>query len=149
MKPTLYVMCGISGSGKSYYAADLAELEPDTEIVSTDAIREELFGDASVQKDGDKVFAIAYDRTRKFLEEGKNVVFDAMSLRPRDRFSLISQFDKMAHMFCMVTGNDSARALENQRKRDRQVPDEVVLAQAKRFKMPTIEEGWEEIWMVG
>ena len=148
MRPALYVMCGISGSGKSYCAEHIKATIPNTVVVSTDAIREDLFGSASIQKDGDKVFKIAYDCTRVLLEEGKNVVFDAMSLRPRDRYTLISQFDTMAHMICVVTGNDCARAIRNQAKRDRRVPDEVVLAQSKRFKMPTIEEGWETIWTI-
>lgn len=148
MRPFLYVMCGISGSGKSYGAERIKETIADAEIVSTDAIREELFGSASVQKDGDKVFKIAYDRIRKLLEEGNTVIFDAMNLRSRDRFTLISQFDTMAHMICVVTGNDCARAIRNQAKRDRRVPDEVILAQSKRFTMPQIEEGWETIWTI-
>ena len=75
MRPTLYVMCGISGSGKSTYAKTLKMSIPNTEIVSTDEIREELFGSASVQKEPKKVFQIAYDWTRRLLEQRKNVVF--------------------------------------------------------------------------
>lgn len=145
MKPKLMVMCGVSGSGKSTWAAAYKAADPDTVIVSTDEIREELFGDCRVQKDGDKVFQIAYERAGNYLKAHRDVIFDAMSLKPKDRLTLLMLFDSIAKMICVVTGNDCARALENQRKRDRQVPDEVVRAQCKRFVMPTKEEGWDEI----
>ena len=145
MKPKLYVMCGISGSGKSTWAHEYVEEDPWAVIVSTDSIREELFGDCRIQKDGNKVFQIAYDRIRVLLTEGKDVVFDAMNLLPGDRLTLLMQFDSMAEMICVVTGNDCARALENQYKRDRQVPEDVVCAQSKRYIRPKKDEGWDEI----
>ena len=143
--PTLYCMCGISGSGKSTWAAQYKQTHPDIVIISTDAIREDLFGDCRIQKEGDKVFQIAYDCIRVCLEEGVDVIFDAMSLKLKDRHSLLTQFGSMADMICVVTGADSARAIENQYKRDRHVPEEVVLAQSKRFVEPNINEGWKEI----
>lgn len=145
MKPLLIVMCGISGSGKSTWAQQWARFHTNTTVVSTDRIRKYLFGSESVQKDGDKVFKLAYNLIWDELHKKRNVVFDAMSLLKRDRLTLIEKFGEMADMCCVVTGNDYARACENQRKRDRQVPDEVVLAQSKRFQMPTIDEGWKEI----
>lgn len=146
MSSILYCMCGISGSGKSTWAANYKSKFPHAQIVSTDAIREELFGDCRVQKDGDKIFQIAYSRIKNYLEEDEStIIFDAMSLKVKDRTTLISKFGSKAYMVCVVTGNDSVRAIENQYKRDRQVPEEVVLAQAKRFTKPTYEEGWNEI----
>lgn len=43
-KPTIWIMCGLSGSGKSTIAAQIANENPNTIIVSSDAIREELTG---------------------------------------------------------------------------------------------------------
>lgn len=37
-KPTLWVMCGLSGSGKSTVATQIAENNENTVIVSSDAI---------------------------------------------------------------------------------------------------------------
>lgn len=147
--PTLYCMCGISGSGKSTWAAQHKQAYPDTIIVSTDEIREELFGSASIQAEPEKVFSIAYGRIEAYLLEGKDVVFDAMSLVRKYRLTLVHKYSKIARMVCVVTGADSARAIENQRKRDRQVPDEIVLAQSERFVKPNLGEGWKEIIYVG
>lgn len=43
-KPILYVMVGLSGSGKSSIAKEIVKISENTIIVSSDAIREELTG---------------------------------------------------------------------------------------------------------
>lgn len=43
-KPTLRVMVGLSGSGKSSVAKEIAENNSNTIIVSSDNIREDLTG---------------------------------------------------------------------------------------------------------
>ena len=43
-KPKLMLLVGLRGSGKSTIAQKLAEENPNTVIVSSDAIREELTG---------------------------------------------------------------------------------------------------------
>ena len=66
----LIMMCGPSYSGKSTLAKEYAEKYNAT-IVATDDIREELFGSADVQKDHDKVFALAYVRIGSLLAARK------------------------------------------------------------------------------
>lgn len=56
MKPKLFIMCGLSGSGKSTIAKDLA-IKHNAEIVSSDAIREELFGSCQDQSDKKRMYA--------------------------------------------------------------------------------------------
>ena len=51
----LVILCGLPGSGKSYYAEQLCSTcsfleDTDTVIHSSDAIRKELFGDAGSQE---------------------------------------------------------------------------------------------------
>ena len=72
-KPKLYIMTGLSGSGKSTIAQKLAEENPNTVIVSSDAIREELTGKVEDQTENEEVFKIFHNRIRKNLENKKNV----------------------------------------------------------------------------
>ena len=51
-------MTGLSGSGKSTIAQKLAEENPNTVIVSSDAIREELTGNYEDQEHNEEVFKI-------------------------------------------------------------------------------------------
>ena len=49
-KPTLWIMCGLNGSGKSTFATQIFNENPNTVIVSSDAIREELTGNYEDQE---------------------------------------------------------------------------------------------------
>ena len=80
----LIIMCGIPASGKSTVAKLF-----NSNIVSTDSIREELYGDESIQGNGVEVFRLAYSRIRNYLSLGENVVFDATNIRKRDRKTVI------------------------------------------------------------
>ena len=68
----LTMMIGIPGSGKSTYAKELPGV-----YVSPDAIREELYGDISVQGNSAEVFGLVESRIREALKTGCDVVYDA------------------------------------------------------------------------
>lgn len=57
-KPIMWVLVGLSGSGKSTIATQIANENPNTVIVSSDAIREELTGDYEDQQHNEEVFKI-------------------------------------------------------------------------------------------
>ena len=78
----LIVMCGAPGSGKSTVAEAVAE-DFGFVIVCPDDIREELFGDASDQSQGWRVFQIAYERMRDGLltDDVSGVIFDATNCK--------------------------------------------------------------------
>ena len=57
-KPTMWVLVGLSGSDKSTIATQIANENPNTVIVSSDAIREELTGNYEDQEHNEEVFKI-------------------------------------------------------------------------------------------
>lgn len=71
-----HVMVGAPGSGKSTAASALAEMF-DSVVVSTDAIRGELWGDESVQGDWVELSREVERRVRCAAAGGRNVVLDA------------------------------------------------------------------------
>ena len=80
--PKLYVMCGISGSGKSTYAKSIqSSAQNRTIIISTDELRAMLYGDASDQTDPELIFNMAYSMIQMLLERNYDVIFDAMNLK--------------------------------------------------------------------
>ena len=79
-KPTLWITCGLSGSGKSTIATQIANENPSTVIVSSDAICEALTGHYEDQEHNEEAFKIFHDRIRKNLENKKNVIADATNL---------------------------------------------------------------------
>lgn len=79
-QPTLTVLCGMPGSGKSTWAADYAALV-DCRVISCDAVR--------AGEDPAHVFNAAHARARALLGQGTSVVFDACSLQPQARARLL------------------------------------------------------------
>ena len=93
-KPSLFVLIGVSGSGKSTFAK--AGL-PLAYTVSTDAIRAAMLGDESIQTYGAEVFRRAYDSAHMWLKLGYNVIFDATNTTARGRQRLL---DNVADIDC-------------------------------------------------
>lgn len=144
----LCIMTGIPGSGKSTYAENLAK-EKSAVIVSTDAIREELFGTASYQKHGDRVFEIAEARIKDFLEHNKSVIFDAMNLKPAWRRELIEKYGKYVDLKMSVAFEiPAAECVNRQKARERQVPPEIIYKKEKEYVRPTAQEGFDIITIV-
>lgn len=87
-KPKLFVLVGLSGSGKSTFAQELAK-EENTIIVSSDAIREEVFNNYEDQEHNSEVFQIYHKRIRKALENKQNVIADATNLTMKSRRAIL------------------------------------------------------------
>ena len=144
--PKLYVMCGISGSGKSTYAKSIqSSARNRTIIISTDELRAMLYGNASDQTDPELIFNMAYAMIQMLLERDYNVIFDAMNLKARARKGLINQFRGIATMECVVCNVSAEEACHRQTLRERHVPEDIVFAQSKRMSIPTYDEGWDFI----
>lgn len=143
------MLVGISGSGKSTYAHYMKNtfLEP-VEIVSSDSIREELYGDESIQGNPNKVFRIMLARTKRYLGEGKSVIYDATNLSDRRRINFLKELKGYdCAKLCHVMIVDPRMCSENQKLRERHVSDEVIYKQVKEFRPPHISEGWDAITM--
>jgi len=80
------LLIGPAGGGKSTYAA--ANFAPD-EIVSSDALRIELFGSQVVAGSQAKIFEVVRQRVIERLQRGDCVVVDATNMRQRDRLQLV------------------------------------------------------------
>ncbi len=125
-KPTAHILIGAPGCGKSTLAARLAE--EGAVVVSSDAIRAELYGDEAVQDNPAAVFDIFYQRVREAVAAGRDVVLDATNttrgMRGRDRAKaeLGESARYVAHFFDLPLET----VLERNASRARQVPEKAV-----------------------
>ena len=71
-----YMYIGLPGSGKSTIAA----AQKGETIISSDAIRGELYGDENIFGKRDEVFGLMLRRTREALLRGETVCYDATNL---------------------------------------------------------------------
>lgn len=138
MKPTLYILCGPAGCGKSTYAKAL-----DATVISSDAVREELYGDASIQSNPKRVFSIVNQRVKENLLLGKDVVYDATSLTKDIRANIIRQFD--ARFVAVWFDVSKKECLKRNAERERKVPERVIEKMFNNFEIPTYDEGFAAI----
>lgn len=143
-----FMMIGVPGSGKSYEAKRIARLE-DAIIVSSDAIRGELYGDESCQNNPKRVFELVDKRVREALESGRSVIMDATNITGRHRSRWVSKMKTDGiKMIAVVMETPLELCFERQNLRDRKVPEDVIRRMYWNLQGPTKEEGWDEIHLV-
>lgn len=146
-KPKLYIMVGISSSGKSTIAKQIAEKE-NCIIVSSDAIRTEICpGGVSDQSKNEEVFQIFHRRIKENLLKGNNVITDATNITIKSRraiFNLVKDIDCEKIGYLVVKNIEDC--IKDNKNSDRvAVPDEVIYRQVKKFQIPFREEGYDNI----
>ena len=85
--PSLVVLVGAAGAGKSTFAARQFRAD---EVLSSDAFRARLSGDAADQRRSRTVFALLHREASKRLAAGRLVVIDATSVERHARTALVS-----------------------------------------------------------
>ena len=129
---TLYVMCGIPGSGKSTLSKQLAE----------------EYGLTRFSFDEMKCYT-----TRQFLrpvvvalQEGKSVVMDSTHLRVNGRKVILDAVkDIPCRKVCVLMDTPFDECLRRNANREARVPDMMMESVHRTMQKPTLSEGWDEI----
>lgn len=137
---------GISGSGKSTYLSQVAK-KHDAVYVSSDEVRERLFGDASLQKDHARVFNEMKSTTARALSLGKVVYYDATNLNAKRRAALLKEL-KPDLAECLLFMTPVTLCRDRDRVRERTVGEEVIIKQLKGFQVPHLNEGWDKVRII-
>ena len=152
--PNLYVMVGLPGSGKSYWAnklyIDNEQLHEPTVILSSDAYRKKLYGDESDQTHNNEVFCELYHDMRKYLLDGKSVIFDATNttLKARRRiFNEIHGIENINYIIAYVICPPIEKCYEQNNMRERRVQNYVIDKFHRSFQFPQKFEGFDMIWV--
>ena len=144
-RPTLIMLCGIPGSGKTTYANNYIEQNSNTIHLSSDAIRKELYGDENIQGNPAEVFTLMQKRAIDALNNGYDVLYDATNITRKDRASIIGICPKIAKIECHIIWAPIETCIERDSKRERTVGKEVIDRMLKRFQAPWYDEGIDNI----
>ena len=91
--PSLVILCGLPGTGKSHFARELARRAPFVWL-NSDRTRKLLVDRPSYsRREHRRVFSAMHVLTRGYLREGYSVVFDATNLNENVRRPLYSSAD--------------------------------------------------------
>lgn len=144
--PTLYMMVGLPGSGKSFCAEQLSKKE-NAVVISSDEMRVELFGNVENQENNGVLFDKLFNKTRVLLKDGKSVIIDATNINSKRRMNALKQF-KNFNKICIYMATPYAECLRNDRFRSRTVGKNVIDRMYKSLHVPMYYEGWDKIEIV-
>lgn len=159
LPPSLILTCGLTGTGKSFMARELA-FDLGLEIVSSDVVRKELTGLAPTEHHRDRygegiytdtVTARTYgellERAKAALAEGRSIIVDATFRRRTDRDifrQLAAGHGARFHLLHAICPEETARQRLEVRERQSDEPSdgrwEIYLLQKGEFDAPADDE---------
>lgn len=143
----LIMLTGIPGCGKSTYARTMRE--QGYQILSSDALRKELFGDEKIQGKSSDIFRELTERTRSSLKQGISCVIDATNLNRKRRKNFLANFTHIpCTKTCVVFVVPVEECLRRNQQRERHVEEDVIKNMIKSFQCPFYYEGWDVIEIV-
>jgi predicted kinase len=149
MQLTCHLLIGLPASGKTTFAARLAARE-NAEIISTDRIRAELYGDETIQGDWNAIANQVFDRIERTIASGKSVIYDATNAQREWRSDFLQTLhqrhpDLPCIAWYLTTPLATCKAWNW--RRNRQVPETVLdrMAQSLRDYPPSLAEGFTAI----
>ena len=148
---TLIFAIGLPASGKNYYYDNFLK-ERGYIHISSDSIREEVFGDINDQSHNDLVFNEMMNRTVKALNSNLSCYYNSTGLNQKRRIKFLNalresvhvEFDALAIVFAIPFDTCVRRNLN----RERTVPSYVMDRMYKSFQVPAYCEGWSEIHFI-
>lgn len=144
-KPIFTMIVGIAGSGKSTYAKKLSE-EIGATIFSSDELRKEMFDNVGDREHNNEVFIELRKRIKECLKSGKNAIMDSTNLSSKRRRSFVQELNKIdCEKRCIIMATPYEQCLENNKNRDREIPEHEIEKMYRRFNTPYWFEGWDDI----
>ena len=138
-----YMMIGVAGSGKSYIANQIG-----CKIVSSDAIRKELYGSEEDQSHNDRVFNEVHKRIKEAIKNGEDVIYDATNLSRKRRKEFLKELPADVEKIAVVAATELRVILEQNNERVRHVPVDVIMKMFKTMTLPRLDEGWNSIRLI-
>lgn len=147
-RPSLILLVGPPGVGKTTYATEYIKSHPGTVHLASDKIRKELWGDETIQDNPNEVFSLMHNRAIAALNFGSDVIYDATNMTRKDRSSIIAACPKFVKIEAHIVWAPIEACIKRDASRKRSVGKEVIDRMLKRFQAPYYDEGIDEIKII-
>ena len=115
-------------------------------ILSSDALRKEMYGDKNHQAHNPEVFDELHKRIVNNIKAGNNVIFDATNIIMKRRRRLLRMCKPYkCKKIAIIMATDYEKCLEHNEIRNRNVPEHAIRRHYKTIQFPYFYEGWDEI----
>lgn len=156
--PTLYVLVGLPGSGKSTWAE--ANKQWNVKHISSDAIRRDKEASGEEYTNSD-IFKEMYLSTRFWIGEGYSIIYDATNLESKYRKKFLKEIKHYCDNYecdmvdvetklktiAVVFTTPLGLCLErnSQRQGVACVPEDVIRRMSNTYTLPSKSEGFDEV----
>ena len=140
-----YLVCGISGGGKTVLSKKLIKLNPNIKMYDADEYYAKINGDECIRANFFDVWIRIFQDLHQYEIEGKDVLLTTNSLTASQRRQFIEWFPTFTHHMLWVTA-PKEKCLEGNKNRYRTIPEDILLKYWERMEFPNAsEEGWDSI----
>lgn len=143
--PNMYLMCGISGSGKTTFSQDL-EKRTGIKRLGIDDFYKKINGDECKHDNTFNVWIAFFKEINKMSEQEKDCIIDTNALTWHQRMQFIEWFPNFNHHIIFIDAPFELQKKNNQ-TRIRKVPDNAMDKMARNLQKPTVEldKDWDTI----
>ncbi|AFZ44779.1 hypothetical protein PCC7418_2638 [Halothece sp. PCC 7418] len=145
-----HILIGCPGSGKSTLATTIQKANPNYRIVSTDAIRADLFGDATIQGNWSRIEAEVFSQIKTHLKAGYPVIYDATNAKRPWRIGLLQHLHQYSDVEWLGWNLKTPlkTCLRWNQQREKSVPEEVIhrMFEALKTFPPIAAEGFATVY---
>lgn len=134
----MFLVCGMPGSGKTHFAQKFAE-KNGIIYLNIDKFYEKVNGDECDRSHKFEVWIEFFKAIHEVELAGKDVVIETMALTAYNRKEFTSWFPAFEHHMIYIEAYYYA-CLNNVKKRERKIPEEVMEKYYKKLETPSMEE---------
>ena len=142
--PNLYLVCGLSGVGKTHFSKDMSK-SLNILRVSPDDIYAMFNGSDLDRSNKFEVWQTLFLIINTALRNNRDIIVDTNALTKQQRAEFVGWFPKFEKHLIVVEAPEELRR-ENNRKRARVIPESVMDEMFEKYEIPESDEcGWETI----
>ena len=129
-----YILIGLAAGGKSTVANRWAA-SVNGVVCSSDKVREELYGDESIQGSPQEVFFVLFNKAVEAYKTNTDVFYDATNLSRKKRIQLVENLNRfgITNIHYIFVATDFLQCLKNNQNRERKVPTSVLFKMREAF----------------
>lgn len=142
-RPRLYLVCGCSGSGKTTFAKRFAE-DNGLLYFGADEFYAKVNGSDCIHKNQFEVWQLLFSAIHQAETDQMSCLVDTNALLAAGRDELLNWFPEFDHHLIYIEADEKLR-MENNRKRVRRIPDDVMMAMRTTVEPPvwnTLDKRW-------
>lgn len=145
-KPIFYLVCGLSGVGKTTFTKKFAE-DNGLKYLGADEFYAKVNGDENIHTNKFEVWIELFKAIHECEKAGIDCVVDSNALSASGRDEFINWFPGFSHHLIFIDADDKLRQ-SNNHARERRIPDSIMMSMRNKLEHPvwkTMDKRWKSL----